>query len=73
VAPAPLTLASTVSNCNAGQRAIASERCVKDVHVSIPGATSAADYEGFYYVILRRGGREVAVTAPVWVDPPSRP
>ena len=72
VAPAPLSLASTVANCNAGGGAAASERCVKDVRVSIPGATTAADYEGFYYVILRRGAMEVAVTAPVWVDPPAR-
>ena len=69
VAPAPIKLASAVSDCNAGGGAVASERCVKDVHISIPGA----DYEGFYYVILRRGATEVAVTAPVWVDPPSRP
>ena len=73
VAPAPIKLASAVSDCNAGGGAVASERCVKDVHVSIPGAATAADYEGFYYVILRRGATEVAVTAPVWVDPPSRP
>jgi len=71
VAPAQVPLASGVANCNPSGGAAATQLCVKDVHITLPGAATAADYEGFYYVIIRRGTTEVAVTAPVWVDPPS--
>ena len=71
VAPARVSLASAVSACGNGGKA-APPRCVKDVRVSLPGAKTAADYEGFYYVVLRRGNQEVAVSAPFWVDPPAR-
>jgi hypothetical protein len=71
VAPAPVSLASAVSACGAAEGAAASARCVKDLRVLLPGAKKAADYEGFYYVILRRGNREVAVSAPIWIDPPA--
>ena len=71
VAPEPVSLASAVSACSAAEGAAASARCVKDVRVRLPGAKKAADYEGFYYVILRRGNREVAISAPIWVDPPA--
>ena len=70
VAPARVALATEVSACGAG--AAPSARCAKDVRVSLPGAKTAADYEGFYYVILRRGNNELAVSAPVWVDPPAQ-
>jgi hypothetical protein len=72
VAPARVSLASEVSACSAGAGAAASARCAKDVRVSLPGAKTAADYEGFYYVIVRRGIHELAVSAPIWIDPPAR-
>jgi hypothetical protein len=67
-----VSLASEVSACSAGAGAAASARCAKDVRVSLPGAKTAADYEGFYYVIVRRGIHELAVSAPIWIDPPAR-
>jgi hypothetical protein len=72
VAPTRVRLSSEVSACGDAGAAAPSASCVKDVRVSLPGAKEAADYEGFYYVILRRGGHEVAVSAPIWVDPPAR-
>jgi hypothetical protein len=68
VAPSRVSLAGDASACGAG--GAPSPRCTKDLRVKLPNAKRAADYEGFYYVILRNGNREVAVSAPIWVDPP---
>jgi hypothetical protein len=62
VAPSRVSLAADAAACSGG--------CTKDLRVRLPNARRAADYEGFYYVVLRRGGTDVAVSAPIWIEPP---